>query len=66
MNEPYPTNMPPASEPKIPGKPEPTDSAWQSNEDKRPLLKDDDQGEELEDLEPAEPVGTPRSNQQVP
>ncbi|MNV84221.1 hypothetical protein D3C71_1780800 [compost metagenome] len=66
MNEPYPTNIPPASEPKIPGKPEPTGLPGQPADDSRPLLEGDDQGEELEDLEPEEPVGTPGSNQQVP
>ncbi|MNL70021.1 hypothetical protein D3C87_1949620 [compost metagenome] len=66
MNEPHPTDMPPASEPKIPGKPEPTDSTWQSEEDTPPLLEDDNQEDELEDLEPDEPVGAPGSNQQVP
>lgn len=66
MNEPQPTNMPPASEPKVPGEPGPTDKPGQPNDDSRPLLEDEEEGEELDDLEPEEPVGTPGSNQPVP
>ncbi|HWK54915.1 MAG TPA: hypothetical protein VNR18_11130 [Hyphomicrobiales bacterium] len=66
MNEPQPTNMPPNSEPKAPGESNPTDLPGQSADDTRPLLEEEDQDEDLEDLEPEEPVGTPESNQQVP
>ncbi|MNK71799.1 hypothetical protein D3C87_912610 [compost metagenome] len=63
MNESHPNNIPPASEPKIPGEAEPTDSALQSHGETDPLLGHGHKAEELEGLEPEEPVGTPDSNQ---
>lgn len=64
MNESNP-NTSPATEPKIPGESEPTHAPGSLGDESRPLLDDDDQAEELEELEPEEPVGTPASNQQV-
>lgn len=64
MNEPQPANIPP--DPKVPGEPGPTDLPGQTDDNTRPLLEEDDQAEDAEEVDPEEPVGTPETNQQVP